>query len=245
MTEHTDFKGLDFDQARQWVQAHLPTPDARVASPVPPSLTAVDGFLFAVSQAPVPVSASEWLGDLLPLFPEGSNTLTKGPSEALNAILSLQHHIERRCEAQDYPVPNTTGMDAIAQIQPGQPLNDWSLGFEAGFEHVRGIWDRLIPGELRSELDSQLFALTFFATPDKARRFLVRRETEMRPEQLADQVLAQFPKAVDLHARLSISVGHVAQKAVREPSTIKAEKVGRNDPCPCGSGKKYKHCCLQ
>ena len=23
----------------------------------------------------------------------------------------------------------------------------------------------------------------------------------------------------------------------------KAEKVGRNDPCPCGSGKKYKQCC--
>lgn len=23
-----------------------------------------------------------------------------------------------------------------------------------------------------------------------------------------------------------------------------AEKVGRNDPCPCGSGKKYKSCCL-
>ncbi|MFZ5642933.1 MAG: SEC-C metal-binding domain-containing protein [Bacillota bacterium] len=22
------------------------------------------------------------------------------------------------------------------------------------------------------------------------------------------------------------------------------EKVGRNDPCPCGSGKKYKRCCL-
>jgi hypothetical protein len=21
-------------------------------------------------------------------------------------------------------------------------------------------------------------------------------------------------------------------------------KTGRNDPCPCGSGKKYKHCCL-
>ncbi|MDH4299578.1 MAG: SEC-C metal-binding domain-containing protein, partial [Dehalococcoidia bacterium] len=21
------------------------------------------------------------------------------------------------------------------------------------------------------------------------------------------------------------------------------QKVGRNDPCPCGSGKKYKHCC--
>ena len=22
-------------------------------------------------------------------------------------------------------------------------------------------------------------------------------------------------------------------------------KVGRNDPCPCGSGRKYKHCCLE
>ena len=21
-------------------------------------------------------------------------------------------------------------------------------------------------------------------------------------------------------------------------------RIGRNDPCPCGSGKKYKHCCL-
>jgi preprotein translocase subunit SecA len=23
------------------------------------------------------------------------------------------------------------------------------------------------------------------------------------------------------------------------------KKVGRNDPCPCGSGKKYKRCCLR
>ena len=22
------------------------------------------------------------------------------------------------------------------------------------------------------------------------------------------------------------------------------DKIGRNDPCPCGSGKKYKQCCL-
>ena len=29
------------------------------------------------------------------------------------------------------------------------------------------------------------------------------------------------------------------------PTTRRASKVGRNDPCPCGSGKKYKHCCLR
>lgn len=26
-------------------------------------------------------------------------------------------------------------------------------------------------------------------------------------------------------------------------TVIKEKKVGRNDPCPCGSGKKYKYCC--
>lgn len=33
-------------------------------------------------------------------------------------------------------------------------------------------------------------------------------------------------------------------KASRERNTVvKKEKIGRNDPCPCGSGKKYKKCC--
>ncbi|MGC8784356.1 MAG: SEC-C metal-binding domain-containing protein [Armatimonadota bacterium] len=27
-------------------------------------------------------------------------------------------------------------------------------------------------------------------------------------------------------------------------ATVKTQKVGRNDPCPCGSGKKYKKCCM-
>ena len=31
---------------------------------------------------------------------------------------------------------------------------------------------------------------------------------------------------------------------VQKKPVVKAEKIGRNDPCPCGSGKKYKHCCL-
>ena len=26
-------------------------------------------------------------------------------------------------------------------------------------------------------------------------------------------------------------------------TVVKEKKIGRNDPCPCGSGKKYKHCC--
>jgi len=35
-----------------------------------------------------------------------------------------------------------------------------------------------------------------------------------------------------------------APSRVLEPRTASGQKVGRNDPCPCGSGKKYKKCCL-
>ncbi|MEM0926075.1 MAG: SEC-C metal-binding domain-containing protein, partial [Planctomycetota bacterium] len=30
-----------------------------------------------------------------------------------------------------------------------------------------------------------------------------------------------------------------------EPIRNKGQKIGRNDPCPCGSGKKYKNCCMR
>ncbi|MEG1244229.1 MAG: SEC-C metal-binding domain-containing protein, partial [Oscillospiraceae bacterium] len=33
--------------------------------------------------------------------------------------------------------------------------------------------------------------------------------------------------------------GSEAQKPVR-----KGQRIGPNDPCPCGSGKKYKKCCM-
>ncbi|KAF0132887.1 MAG: secA, partial [Methylocystaceae bacterium] len=44
----------------------------------------------------------------------------------------------------------------------------------------------------------------------------------------------------DFSARgLSVSEAPVARDATN-PATW--GKVGRNEPCPCGSGKKYKHC---
>ncbi len=29
----------------------------------------------------------------------------------------------------------------------------------------------------------------------------------------------------------------------KSKTVVKEKKIGRNEPCPCGSGKKYKHCC--
>ena len=33
------------------------------------------------------------------------------------------------------------------------------------------------------------------------------------------------------------------KKQLRQASSVRVAKVGRNEPCPCGSGKKYKKCC--
>ena len=49
------------------------------------------------------------------------------------------------------------------------------------------------------------------------------------------------------HAEVSGMTGEVEAEPVAEegkavPFVREGKKVGRNDPCPCGSGKKYKHC---
>jgi len=38
---------------------------------------------------------------------------------------------------------------------------------------------------------------------------------------------------------------HHAPRAKDKPFIHRADKVGRNDPCPCGSGKKFKQCCAR
>ncbi|MBO5212356.1 MAG: preprotein translocase subunit SecA [Clostridia bacterium] len=40
-----------------------------------------------------------------------------------------------------------------------------------------------------------------------------------------------------------MNFGSNAKRVVRTAQPVRSEKIGRNDPCPCGSGKKYKKCC--
>jgi preprotein translocase subunit SecA len=39
-----------------------------------------------------------------------------------------------------------------------------------------------------------------------------------------------------------VALAEAATKKKAQPIVRHTQKVGRNDPCPCGSGKKYKHC---
>lgn len=65
-------------------------------------------------------------------------------------------------------------------------------------------------------------------------------------EQLAEELKsgdypAWFRKR---HDRLKSLYRIYKQRNAQQKLTVSTQKVGRNDPCPCGSGKKYKKCCL-
>ena len=58
---------------------------------------------------------------------------------------------------------------------------------------------------------------------------------------------AQGKSVQDVFASMMSQVAGRPVRAVRNPvaapNSAPAPTVGRNDPCPCGSGKKYKKCC--
>lgn len=67
---------------------------------------------------------------------------------------------------------------------------------------------------------------------------------EMKPYLATQRLLEKFLLLyAELHntTRMPENYGHTPEKLF-ESERIK-RTVGRNDPCPCGSGKKYKKCC--
>ena len=69
-------------------------------------------------------------------------------------------------------------------------------------------------------------------------------------EKTVRAILSVVPRAAEPIKRVQVAnplvsgfeggVKKAARVTIRKPA---AEKIGRNDPCPCGSGKKYKNCC--
>jgi len=76
--------------------------------------------------------------------------------------------------------------------------------------------------------------------------FLIKGDISLQNE--SDVREAQAPKGLDRSKMKEergdmLSQAHSDTQEVVKTQPVKVEKkVGRNDPCPCGSGKKYKHC---
>ena len=75
---------------------------------------------------------------------------------------------------------------------------------------------------------------------------LVRVQTEQEVEQAAEQVEhVPEPKNVQYHHadyEEALETAQAGDDTAVQPFVRQGQKIGRNDPCPCGSGKKYKQC---
>ncbi len=73
---------------------------------------------------------------------------------------------------------------------------------------------------------------------------LIREDTVRRIYQVKIQKTPERIQTVKATQEGKVAQANRAGGGVQQPKRVSAaQKVGRNDPCPCGSGKKYKACC--
>ena len=86
-------------------------------------------------------------------------------------------------------------------------------------------------GELMQTSKNHFEAKVIFNDETIRRMFLVqlRPAQEVKREKVAKETGTSAPD----------------KSQVKRAPVRKEHKVGPNDPCPCGSGKKYKKCCMQ
>ncbi len=72
----------------------------------------------------------------------------------------------------------------------------------------------------------------------------IRMEAEPRPEQKPVNMVTRHASTDNMaYEQTGRQSAEPAQAGKHQPLRRTERKVGRNEPCPCGSGKKYKHCC--
>lgn len=203
------------------------------------------GFLYAVAACPERVEPDEWL----PVVFGGEGRLEldgAGDEEAVAAIFTLYNDVDAQMQedAAALPADCEPLEEPLANFGPAAPLGRWANGFLLGATWLSESWDALLPEEWDEEFGVCAMALSFFANRELADSYLkeVEQERPQTLEYLAQSVLDVLPEAVQSYAEMGRAIGNAVDE-MREEHPAKAVKIGRNEPCPCGSGKKYKKCC--
>jgi uncharacterized protein len=202
------------------------------------NLEELDGFFAALICGPEVVRPSEYLPVIW-----GNNIILDdsfGKQPVLQDFLSL---IMRHWNViADTLYSGDVFLPLLLEDDDGAThANDWATGFRRGMEFHKEQWAALLVDEEHGGLLVPIFALAHEHDPDP----------EMRP----------YKEAIGAEAREKLIVGAAAgvmgiyryfksQRLLeKEPldhaTTFRRTipKIGRNDPCPCGSGKKFKQCC--
>ena len=189
-----------------------------LAQPGGPEEWGVLGFLHGVLTAPTLIRPRLWMGQV---FAE------REPDERHITLLSrLYNEVNADLANGEARVPTPSDEVAISQWCKGYLA---AVGLDPQWPKLEGVFQLVFPiGVLAGE-----FSLSVVAEPiDDEAAWL----QEMRED-------LEF-SIVEIYDRLS-GARMASAQAATTPVRREGPKVGRNDPCPCGSGKKYKKCCLK
>jgi len=199
-------------------------------------LEELDGYLAALACAPEPVAPADYLPVAMGL--RAGRDGAPGPVAADDPLsLMVRRHardVQRALDAQQFaPV--------LAYDERGQPDGSaWAVGFLRAVEAAPESWDAMLgEQEFGDALDSfEALASTLDENGPDAPARLMRREREALIERMMSDV-------ADIHEFFRpYRQSRTTPQALRVRTMRRAApKVGRNDPCPCGSGRKYKACC--
>jgi hypothetical protein len=176
------------------------------------------GVFAAVATAPSLVEPTDWMSLLLAREPPDRASLVR-----LFGLLIREYHACAECLALGVPaVPSAEESEGIVQFCKG--------------------YIRVSQGDSRWTQDSDAFALTVplawlagYVGDEALRTLGPTVEVDVAAFRATHQELL----AEDV-ARLYEYWAEARRK--RHSTVTNAEKIGRNEPCPCGSGKKYKKC---
>ncbi len=211
----------------------------------------LQGFLFAIACSPDTIAPSDWL----PMIGNEEDLIFTDNEEAqeiLGLLMAVYNEVnEAVLERSDALPPGCAFADDIAEnIGDDVPISQWSRGFTQGHDWLTEVWEDYLFDEVDEEFGATLMVLSFFGS----RRLAEAYHAEMAPgrrkkggtsfEDFARTMRNSFPDALAYYANLGRTIFEVVSKRdAGDNEPARSIKIGRNEPCPCGSGKKYKKCC--
>ena len=165
-------------------------------------------------------------------------------NEILAGMMHLYNDVVRLARSESARLPGDCEIrdDALANLEDDAPLAQWSRGFLHGHQWLEESWQPYMSGELEDEYAALLMTLTFFASPSLAEAYADESHSDLK--ELAPTIARLFVDAVREYAYVGASIQQVLAESDAPPGEARrATKVGRNEPCPCGSGRKWKKCC--
>ena len=199
----------------------------------------LDGFLTAIAIGPRFVSPSEWLPWVWDMDDGEAEAQFNNEAQASRIISFIMRHYNAVTHAFS---TDATSFEPIFWRGDQWGAAEWSEGFIMGFRFNDDAWSQLaikhptwfapflrLGNEDVAEIDM---------TNGKAENLVNEIEPSLLKIHAYWQENSEFQTAGQASDDLSTS-----SRREFEQVLVGGPKVGRNEPCPCGSGLKYKKCC--